>query len=160
LKCFIFFYSFNIKNVNLFPHKICFLTLLNVNSEFNWLPPVFIQFCKIRGYYLETVYVFSHLCSYQSCCWLLMQPTATRVHSVIFVIFIKIKIFPFSASILTFSTQNHLILTYFTHFDTTHFSINNNIYKKNVICEQVCWRLLIPVRWISYTIRTVVLPRV
>jgi hypothetical protein len=24
-------------------------------------------------------------------------------------------------SILTFSMQNHLILTYFTHFDTTHF---------------------------------------
>ena len=34
---------------------------------------------------------------------------------------LKLNIFPFSASILTFSTQNHLILTYFTHFDTTHF---------------------------------------
>ena len=45
----------------------------------------------------------------------------TRVHSVIFVISLKLNIFLFSASILTFSTQNHLILTYFTHFDTTHF---------------------------------------
>jgi hypothetical protein len=34
---------------------------------------------------------------------------------------LKLNIFPFSASILTFSTQNHLMLTYFTHFDTTHF---------------------------------------
>ena len=34
----------------------------------------------------------------------------TRVHSVIFVISLKLNIFPFSASILTFSTQNHLIL--------------------------------------------------
>ena len=34
---------------------------------------------------------------------------------------LKLYFFPFSASILTFSTQNHLILTYFTHFDTTHF---------------------------------------
>ena len=33
---------------------------------------------------------------------------------------LKLDIFPFSASILTFSTQNHLLLTYFTHFDTTH----------------------------------------
>jgi hypothetical protein len=33
---------------------------------------------------------------------------------------IKLNIFPFSASILTFSTQNHLILKYFTNFDTTH----------------------------------------
>ena len=47
--------------------------------------------------------------------------TGTRVHSVIFVISFKLNIFPFSTSILTFSTQNHLILTYFTHFDTTHF---------------------------------------
>ena len=39
----------------------------------------------------------------------------TLGYTVIFVIF------PFSASILTFSTQNHLILTYFTHLDTTHF---------------------------------------
>jgi hypothetical protein len=38
---------------------------------------------------------------------------------------LKSNIFPFSASILTFSTQNHLILTSFTHFDTTHF-----FYKK------------------------------
>jgi hypothetical protein len=30
---------------------------------------------------------------------------------------LKLNIFPFSASILTFSMQNHLILTYFTHFD-------------------------------------------
>ena len=30
---------------------------------------------------------------------------------------LKLNIFPFSASILTFSAQNHLILTYFTHFD-------------------------------------------
>jgi hypothetical protein len=50
-----------------------------------------------------------------------METTGTRVYSVIFIIFIKINIFPFSASILTFSTQNHLILTYFTPFDTTHF---------------------------------------
>ena len=35
---------------------------------------------------------------------------------------LKLNIFSFSASILTFSTQNHLNLTYFTHFDTTHFS--------------------------------------
>ena len=34
---------------------------------------------------------------------------------------LKLSIFRFSASILTFSTQNHLILTYFTHLDTTHF---------------------------------------
>ena len=47
--------------------------------------------------------------------------SGTRVHSVIFVISLKLNIFLFSASILTFSTQNHLILTYFTHFDTTHF---------------------------------------
>jgi hypothetical protein len=33
----------------------------------------------------------------------------------------KLNSFPFRASILTFSMQNHLILTYFTHFDTTHF---------------------------------------
>ena len=31
---------------------------------------------------------------------------------------LKLNIFPFSASILTFSTQNHLILKYFTNFDT------------------------------------------
>jgi hypothetical protein len=43
-------------------------------------------------------------------------PTGTRVHFAIFVIFIKLNIFPFSASILTFSTQNNLILTYFTPF--------------------------------------------
>ena len=35
---------------------------------------------------------------------------------------LKLNIFPFSASILTFSTQNYLILKYFTDFDTTHFS--------------------------------------
>jgi hypothetical protein len=29
--------------INLFPHKICFRTLLNVYGEFNWPPPVFIQ---------------------------------------------------------------------------------------------------------------------
>ena len=29
--------------------------------------------------------------------------------------------FCFSWNILTFCMQNHLILTYFTHFDTTHF---------------------------------------
>ena len=38
---------------------------------------------------------------------------------------LKLNIFPFSASILTFSTQNHLILTYFTYFDTTHFFYYN-----------------------------------
>ena len=54
-------------------------------------------------------------------CILCNSNTGTRVHSVIFVISLKLDIFPFSASILTFSTQNHLILTYFTHFDTTHF---------------------------------------
>jgi uncharacterized membrane protein len=54
-----------------------------------------------------------------------IKNTDTRVHFVIFVIFIKINIFPFSTSILTFSTQNHLILTYFTHFDTTHFFYYN-----------------------------------
>jgi hypothetical protein len=54
-------------------------------------------------------------------CILCNSNTGTRVHSVIFVISLKLNIFPFSASILTFSTQNHLILTYFTHFDTTHF---------------------------------------
>ena len=33
---------------------------------------------------------------------------------------------------LTFSTQNHLILTYFTHLDTTHF-----FYKYyNINCER------------------------
>jgi hypothetical protein len=42
-------------------------------------------------------------------------------YTVIFIISLKLNIFPFSASILTFSTQNHLILMYFTHFDTTHF---------------------------------------
>jgi hypothetical protein len=31
---------------------------------------------------------------------------------------LKLNIFPFSASILTFSTQNHLNLKYFTNFDT------------------------------------------
>ena len=49
------------------------------------------------------------------------QITGARVHSVIFIISLKLNIFPFSASIITLSTQNHLILTYFTHFDTTHF---------------------------------------
>ena len=34
-----------------------------------------------------------------------------------FSLFIKIKYFTFSASILTFSTQNHLNLMQFTHFD-------------------------------------------
>jgi hypothetical protein len=34
---------------------------------------------------------------------------------------LKLNIFPFSASILTFSTENNKILTYFIHFDTTHF---------------------------------------
>ena len=42
---------------------------------------------------------------------------------------LKLNIFHFSASILTFSTQNHLILT---HLDTTHF-----FYKyKNINCER------------------------
>ena len=44
---------------------------------------------------------------------------------------LKLNIFPFSASILTFSTQNHLILTYFTHFDTTPFfycQLGSHIY--------------------------------
>jgi hypothetical protein len=40
---------------------------------------------------------------------------------------LKLNIFPFSASILTFSTQNHLILTYFTHLDTPIFSTNTII---------------------------------
>jgi hypothetical protein len=43
---------------------------------------------------------------------------------------LKLNIFPFSASIPTFSTQNHLILTYFTHLDTTHF-----FYKYYINCE-------------------------
>ena len=34
---------------------------------------------------------------------------------------LKLNIFPFSASILTFSTQNHLTLKYFKNVDTTHF---------------------------------------
>jgi hypothetical protein len=41
--------------------------------------------------------------------------TGTRVHSVIFVISLKLLIFPLSASILTFSTQNHQILTIYKH---------------------------------------------
>ena len=53
--------------------------------------------------------------------YVLIIITGTRVHSVIYVISLKLNIFPFSASILTFSTQNHLVLTYFTHFETTHF---------------------------------------
>jgi hypothetical protein len=56
-------------------------------------------------------------------CEILIHCTGTRVHSVIFIISLKLNIFPFRAPILTFSTQNHLILTYFTHFDTTHFFI-------------------------------------
>ena len=44
--------------------------------------------------------------------------TGTRVHSVSL---FSLKLSIFRASILTFSTQNHLILTYFTHLDTTHF---------------------------------------
>ena len=36
---------------------------------------------------------------------------------------LKLNIFPFSASFLTFSMQNHLILMYFTHSDTTHFCL-------------------------------------
>jgi hypothetical protein len=45
---------------------------------------------------------------------------------------LKLNILPFSASILTFSTQNHLILTYFTHLDTIHF-----FYKYyNINCER------------------------
>ena len=45
---------------------------------------------------------------------------------------LKFNIFPFSASILTFSSQNPLILTYFTHLDTTHF-----YYKYyNINCER------------------------
>ena len=64
-----------------------------------------------------------------------LNEISTLVHSVIFVISLKLNIFPFSASILTFSMQNHLILTYFTHFDTTHLFytifciLYYNIYK-------------------------------
>ena len=58
-------------------------------------------------------------------------PSQALGYTLIIVIFMKIKYFPLiSASIPTFSTQNHLILMYFTHFDTTHFfykyyNINN-----------------------------------
>jgi hypothetical protein len=53
-------------------------------------------------------------------------------YTVIFVISLKLNIFPFSASILTFSTQNHLILTYYTHVDTTHFFYNK---RDSIICH-------------------------
>ena len=46
---------------------------------------------------------------------------------------LKLNIFRFSASILTFSTQNHLILTYFTHLDTTHFFYNTIMSTENAI---------------------------
>jgi hypothetical protein len=42
---------------------------------------------------------------------------------------LKLNIFPFSASILTLSTQNHLILKYFTNFDTTHRVTTLSFYK-------------------------------
>ena len=47
---------------------------------------------------------------------------------------LKLNIFPFSASFLTFSMQNHLILMYFTHFDTTrwYYSRHNGLYQ---MCE-------------------------
>jgi hypothetical protein len=45
---------------------------------------------------------------------------------------LKLNIFPFSDSFLTFSTQNHLILKYFTNFDTTQFYYKNK--NKNLYC--------------------------
>jgi hypothetical protein len=57
---------------------------------------------------------------------------------------LKLNIFPFSASFLTFSMQNHLILMYFTHFDITHFfctyyffSRYYSIYRKNGLYQNV-----------------------
>ena len=51
---------------------------------------------------------------------------------------LKLNIFPFSASILTFSTQNHLILKYFTNFDTTHVFYYNI---KKIGCIKLCAKL-------------------
>ena len=53
--------------------------------------------------------------------------TGTRVHSVIFVISLILNIFPFSASILTFSMQNHLILSILHILIQPIFSINTII---------------------------------
>jgi hypothetical protein len=61
---------------------------------------------------------------------------------------LKLNILPFSASILTFSRQNHLILTYFTSFDTTHFFYKyyNGLYQKSVKYVKIRWFCIEKVR--------------
>jgi hypothetical protein len=72
--------------------------------------------------------------------------TGTRVHSVIFVISLKLNISPLSASILTFSAQNHLILTYFIHFDTSHCFYKYYSVSKCVKCIKCRWFCIEKVR--------------
>ena len=72
--------------------------------------------------------------------------TGTRVHSVIFVISLKLNISPLSASILTFFAQNHLILTYFIHFDTSHCFYKYYSVSKCVICIKCRWFCIEKVR--------------
>ena len=52
---------------------------------------------------------------------------------------LKLNMFPFSASILTFSTQNHIILKYFTNFDTTHFYYYKWVVSKFVKYLNIRW---------------------
>jgi hypothetical protein len=72
--------------------------------------------------------------------------TGTRVHSVIFVISLKLNISPLSASMLTFSAQNHLILTYFIHFDTSHCFYKYYSVSKCVKCIKCRWFCIETVR--------------
>ena len=51
--------------------------------------------------------------------------TGTRIHFVFSLFSLKLNIFPFSVSILTFSTQK-----YFINFDTTHFFYVDIIVEK------------------------------
>ena len=77
-----------------------------------------------------------------------MSITGTRVHSVIFVFSLKLNTFPFSAYILTFSTQNQLILTQLTHFDTTHFFYkyyNIIVFIEKKGCIKVC--KIVKIKW-------------
>jgi hypothetical protein len=56
-------------------------------------------------------------------------------------------------TILTFSTQNHLILTYFTHFDTTHFFYYIIVYRTNgflSIFSESSLNIKDDKRWISF----------
>ena len=56
---------------------------------------------------------------------------------------LKFNIFHFGASILTFSMQNHLILKYFTNFDTTHFFYTSWYYSiVKMGCIKICYKKL------------------